>query len=118
MSRPRLPGQSAGRYIPAGLRLDVMDRDGGVCVYCEAADDLSLDHVYPWSQGGSTSKQNLVVACMPCNRLAGEKVFADLTDKQDWLSRARAHLQVNGMWPAFVAAVAEQDETQIRGMTR
>ena len=40
------------------------------CYYCEkklTKDDATMDHVTPLSQGGSTTKGNVVVACKGCN---------------------------------------------------
>lgn len=46
----------------------IFELDNYECVYCEAKHDLSLDHVVPKSRGGKTTKNNLVTACMDCNR--------------------------------------------------
>jgi hypothetical protein len=57
------------RSIPPDLRTRVMKRDLGTCRYCYRPDGpMELDHVRPWSKGGSTSLENLVVACRPCNQ--------------------------------------------------
>jgi 5-methylcytosine-specific restriction endonuclease McrA len=66
----------------------VIERDGLLCCYClhpviperftpEGPDGYKrlpagrrwahLDHVIPWSKGGSDSPDNLVIACAPCN---------------------------------------------------
>ena len=39
------------------------------CAYCgEKPEVLSMDHVIPVSRGGGTTKDNIVPACLPCNR--------------------------------------------------
>lgn len=49
------------------LRQSVYDRDGGACVYCASADDLTIDHKVPQKRGGDNSHQNLQTACRVCN---------------------------------------------------
>lgn len=56
--------------------LQVKTRDGNKCVYCSAADDLTLDHVVPLSRGGSNTAENLVTACRSCNSSKGAKVLS------------------------------------------
>lgn len=61
------------RNIPAATRRIVITRDGLVCIYCLATDNLSIDHVIAFSIGGSHDASNLVVCCMPCNRVKGAR---------------------------------------------
>jgi hypothetical protein len=42
-------------------------RDGKRCVFCGSDGPLHLDHVIPWSAGGSDEASNLRVLCKPCN---------------------------------------------------
>lgn len=51
-------------------------RDNHLCVWCGAAIDahstkLTIDHIVPRSKGGTNEAQNLVTACMKCNRRRG-----------------------------------------------
>lgn len=51
-------------------RRNVAKRDHFTCQYCGAqpgAEDLTIDHVVPRSQGGQSSWTNCVAACVPCN---------------------------------------------------
>jgi 5-methylcytosine-specific restriction endonuclease McrA len=57
--------------IPQLLRQYVYARDGYRCVNCGTADDLTVDHVIPWSQGGSDTESNLRTYCDPCNNSRG-----------------------------------------------
>lgn len=57
-------------------RKNVFARDGHACQYCGAEGTtrrLTMDHVLPRSRGGSTSWENLVTACEPCNRRKGNR---------------------------------------------
>jgi len=42
-------------------------RDNNQCQYCSSKNDLSLDHIIPRCQGGLTTWDNIVVACVKCN---------------------------------------------------
>jgi 5-methylcytosine-specific restriction endonuclease McrA len=51
-------------------RRNVFARDGNRCQYCGKkfpTCELSLDHVIPRSQGGDTTWENIVCACVRCN---------------------------------------------------
>ncbi len=51
-------------------RRNIFLRDGNRCQYCGrrfATQDLSLDHVIPRSQGGQSTWENVVCACLRCN---------------------------------------------------
>lgn len=69
LRRPRLRP-----HIPAEIRRAVMERDDYRCVFCGSTDDLSLDHIYPYSLGGPDTEDNLRVLCQPCNRSKGAQV--------------------------------------------
>lgn len=60
--------------IPAHLRKRVMERDGYACTECGDTNDLTLDHIYPWSKGGPDTYENLRVLCRPCNSSKGANV--------------------------------------------
>ena len=49
-------------------RVGVFHRDGFVCQYCGRETTLTIDHVIPRFQGGRHTWENVVAACIPCNR--------------------------------------------------
>lgn len=53
------------------IRRLVYERDGGACLHCGTTDDLTLDHVIPWSEGGPDTYPNLQTLCRPCNSRKG-----------------------------------------------
>jgi HNH endonuclease len=67
-------------YIPLALRQLVDQRAAGACEYCLIHQTFSIyshevDHVIASKHGGGSTKDNLVLACFPCNRYKG----SDLT---------------------------------------
>jgi len=62
------------QHIPREIRLAVYARDGYACVFCGATEPLSLDHIWPWSLGGSDEPENLQTLCIPCNSKKGARV--------------------------------------------
>lgn len=58
------------RTLSHALRFQVLRRDGFACTYCgrQAPEvKLHIDHLVPWSRGGSNSLDNLRTACAACN---------------------------------------------------
>lgn len=60
--------------IPSALRTAVYERDGWACVICGAAEDLTLDHIHPFSRGGEDTYDNLQAMCRSCNSSKGARV--------------------------------------------
>lgn len=65
----RLPLVRTGEREPidSGVRRGVWLRDGGRCQWCGYAYGLQLDHIVPWSNGGSDRSDNLRLLCDRCN---------------------------------------------------
>ncbi len=68
-------------------RRNIFARDNNQCQYCGrrfATTELSLDHIIPRSQGGHSSWENIVCACLQCNVKKGGR-----TPKQAHMSLVR-----------------------------
>ena len=64
--------------LPASTRRAVFNRDGYNCTYCgDVEGPFDLDHVIPYSKGGSHDEDNLVVACSSCNRSKGAMTLSE-----------------------------------------
>jgi 5-methylcytosine-specific restriction endonuclease McrA len=57
------------RFEKKLTRLEVFNRDRYTCQYCgKETKQLTLDHVIPRYRGGEHVWENVVSACIPCNR--------------------------------------------------
>ena len=55
-------------------RANIYARDKYTCQYCNtpfSTEELTFDHVIPVSRGGTKSWENIVTACIDCNRRKG-----------------------------------------------
>jgi 5-methylcytosine-specific restriction endonuclease McrA len=68
----KIPRDAHRRKI---TRRAVFARDRWTCQYCghERA-NLTVDHVVPRSRGGSSTWDNIVTCCAPCNRRKGDRL--------------------------------------------
>jgi len=69
------------REIPIGLRFDIFKRDKFRCVICGRSPathfeikELQADHIFPFSKGGKTIKENLQTLCNECNNGKSNKI--------------------------------------------
>ena len=64
-------------WISQHKRLAIYLRDGLCCAYCAAGIEdgakLTLDHLTPYSLGGSNKETNLVTCCISCNSARGNR---------------------------------------------
>jgi hypothetical protein len=72
----------AGRYIPAAVRREVWERDGGRCTFegpdghrCDSRWQLEFDQVDAFALGGATTVDKLRLRCRAHNMLHAETVF-------------------------------------------
>lgn len=63
------------RPIRDHVRRTVMERDGHACVECSATEALTLDHIWPYSKGGTDEPANLRVLCRSCNSKKGARTY-------------------------------------------
>lgn len=70
------------RSLPWFLRETIYLRDLFHCRYCHTylrpVESFHVDHVKPYSQGGLTVMDNLVLACADCNLKKGAKTWVPL----------------------------------------
>ncbi|MFC1898862.1 HNH endonuclease [Chloroflexota bacterium] len=57
-------------------RLEIFNRDNFTCQYCgKETRQLTLDHVIPRYKGGEHTWENVVSACITCNRRKASKTY-------------------------------------------
>jgi hypothetical protein len=69
---PHAQAMAESKLLMGRIERRVMKRDHHTCQY-EGCHNraTTVDHVVPLCQGGRTTWQNLVAACLPCNQLKG-----------------------------------------------
>ncbi len=68
---PAAKPRASGRAIPAAVRRQVWQRDGGCCSYvdrqtgrrCNSRHMIEMDHILPYALGGSADPENLRLVC-------------------------------------------------------
>lgn len=68
-------------YIPAAVRRRVAELANHQCSYCQTqaalvGKSLQIDHVIPEAHGGSSTEENLCLACSTCNQKKGTSTVA------------------------------------------
>lgn len=59
------------------VRTKVFELSAYRCVNCESYKDLTVDHIYPVSKGGSDEIDNLQTLCRSCNSKKGTKTMTE-----------------------------------------
>jgi 5-methylcytosine-specific restriction endonuclease McrA len=68
----KIPRDAHRRKI---TRRAVFARDRWTCQYCgHERGNLTVDHVVPRSKGGTSTWENIVTCCAPCNRRKGDRL--------------------------------------------
>lgn len=110
-------------YIPDALRRKARERAQSHCEYClypeqYAMKTYEVDHVYAEKHGGKTTKENLCLSCMDCNRYKGSDLcsYDNVTDTVVKLYHPRTqawteHFQIKG---GRIAALTPEDRVTVR----
>lgn len=60
--------------IPREIVDALWNRDKGMCVYCGSKENIHIDHIIPFSKGGSNDIANLQLLCQKCNLEKSNKI--------------------------------------------
>jgi 5-methylcytosine-specific restriction endonuclease McrA len=85
-------------------RLNIYARDGFTCQYCAVrlpSEDLTFDHVTPRSRGGTTTWENIVTCCIPCNRQKADRTPSEVG----------MHLHARPRKPAYLPSITVKMDT-------
>lgn len=104
-------------HIPAELRRQVREDAGHQCGYCLSNEALtgiphSIDHIVPRAAGGVTERENLWLACRPCNEFKGAKTHATDPESDETVPLFNPRQQD---WHEHFAS--SSDGTRILGLT-
>ena len=85
-------------YLPSELRARLVEADNHHCAYCQTTEmntgqPMTVDHIVPESNDGSTEFDNLCFCCRRCNEFKGSKTTAQdpLTGEVVRLYHPRQH---------------------------
>ncbi|MEM8719360.1 MAG: HNH endonuclease [Cyanobacteria bacterium P01_G01_bin.39] len=70
--------QKTSRYISKSTRVSVLHRDKYKCVFCGRSSqqiELQIDHIIPFSRGGSNQIDNLQTLCVDCNQGKSDRIL-------------------------------------------
>jgi len=102
-------------WIRQERRLAIYLRDGLACCYCNTTveeDILTLDHIIPYSKGGTNLSHNLVTACKKCNCSRGDRSIEDFAQAvSSYLDTTAAqilsHIHITTKSPVDISAAKE-----------
>lgn len=68
-------------YVPVALRRNITELSRHRCGYCLRTEELmgmpmTIEHIIPEALGGTTTEDNLWLACPSCNQFKGSKIKA------------------------------------------
>lgn len=69
--------KNKSQQLKPSLRKSVLERDAYRCKHCDSHMNLSVDHIYPKSKGGTDDLDNLQTLCRSCNSKKGAKVISN-----------------------------------------
>jgi hypothetical protein len=83
VDRPQAPRslQRGSRHVPASVKREVWQRDGGQCAFrgahgrCAETGFLEFHHVVPFADGGATTAANVELRCRAHNAYEAERWF-------------------------------------------
>lgn len=70
-------GRNRSRNISHSTIIRVARRDNNTCQVCGKIlldREIEIDHIIPYSRGGTSDENNLRVTCLECNRKKGKKI--------------------------------------------
>lgn len=109
-ARPRKPGEdrdesSSARQIPAHVKREVWERDGGRCTFvgtdghrCTSRERIEFDHRVPVAKGGAPTVENVRLLCHAHNQYEAERLLGKgfMSAKRAWSATTPRNHGANG----------------------
>jgi hypothetical protein len=76
----------------------IYERDGKQCLRCGSDENLTLQHVQPFSRGGETNSSNLVTLCAGCNQDLRDELDIELYELAGLRSGVDVSLMKSSDW--------------------
>jgi hypothetical protein len=73
-----VPPSTLKQHTHSKVRQNVLERDDQQCLLCGTEENLTMQHVTPYSYGGETTLRNLVTLCNDCNQKCGVEFITEL----------------------------------------
>ncbi len=104
-------------YIPVALRRRVTESAHHRCGYCLRTEELmgmpmTIEHIIPEASGGTSTEDNLWLACSSCNQFKGSQIRERDPETGNWVKIFNPRIHV---WDEHFAW--NNDGTQILGKT-
>lgn len=74
------------KTLPKDIRLQVYDRDNGICQICGkplSVDEFTVDHIVPLQRGGMNELSNYRCLCKRCNKWKSDSLDAELINMME-----------------------------------
>ena len=65
-----MPTRQSRKYIHWSIKQEIWALP---CVQCGTKGNTEIDHIVPWSKGGTNDRSNLQPLCRPCNGRKGNR---------------------------------------------
>jgi HNH endonuclease len=82
---PKPARRKIAKTVKKSVLLQVVARDGFVCVYCQTKLDpanITLDHRIPLILGGESTLENLCVCCKTCNSVKSDRLMTPIAQQK------------------------------------
>ena len=88
-------------HISRGMKEYIYQRDEYICQYCgihcyesyvSNSSAVTIDHIIPYTLGGSDEADNLITCCRECNGIKGSEVFESFEAARKYINEHRKGL--------------------------
>jgi hypothetical protein len=82
--------RKSSRQVDLVVNWNCFRRDNYTCRYCgNNRVPLTVDHLVRWEEGGPSIEANMLTACKKCNKIRGDKPYAEWLQHDYYLKMSR-----------------------------